>query len=92
MPEVEVPEGSGCLCPADAGCDCLGLVLEVEGVGEECGVLEEVEVLEPVSGGEAGAGGSAGGATGGAVFAVGGAVPLIVGCKGCSFGTEVQLY
>ncbi len=37
--------------------------------GEECGVLEGVEVLEPVSGGDARACGGAGGATGGAVFA-----------------------
>ena len=92
MPEIDAPEGSGCLCPVDAGCVCLCLVPEVEGVGEECGVLEGVEVLEPVSGGDAGAGGSAGGATGGAVFAAGGVVPVTVGSKGCSLGTEVQLY
>jgi len=69
-----------------------GLVPEVEGVGKECGVLEVVEALEPVSGGDAGAGGSAGGATGRALFVAGGAVPVIAGSKGCSFGTEIQLY
>ncbi len=64
----------------------------MEGVGEECGVLEEVEVLELVSGGDAGAGGGAGGATRGAVFAAGCVVPVTVGPNGCSFEIEIQLY
>ncbi len=92
MPEVDAPEGSGCWGVVDAGVVCLGLFPKVEGVGEECGVLEVVKVLEPVSGGDAGASGSCGGATGGAVFAAGAAVVVIVGSKGWSFGTEVQLY
>jgi len=54
----------------------------VEGVGEECGVLEVVKALEPVSGGDAGAGGSAGGATGGAVFVGAGAALIVDGPKG----------
>jgi hypothetical protein len=89
VPEIDAPEGSGCLCPVDAGCVCLCLVPEVEGVGEECGVLEGVEVLESVSGGDAGAGG---GATGGAVFAAGGVLPVTLAYNGCSLGIEVQLY
>jgi hypothetical protein len=61
----------------------------VEGVGEECGVLDEVEVLELVSGVDAGAGGGAGGATGGAVFEASFVVPVTVGPNGCSLGIEV---
>ncbi len=67
VPEFEAPEGSGCWCLVGCSFDCLGLVPEVEGVGDECGELEVVEVLEPVSGGDAGAGGGVGGATGGTV-------------------------
>ena len=51
-----------------AGWVCLGLFPEVDRVGEECGELEEVELLDSVCGGDAGAGGGAGGATGGAGF------------------------
>jgi hypothetical protein len=90
--EVDAPEGSGCWCPVDAVVVCLGLVPKVERVGEECGVLDGVEVLEPVSVGDAGACGSARGATGGAVFAAGSVLPVTIGSKGCSLGTEVQLY
>ncbi len=60
----------------------------MEGVGEECSVLEKVDTFEPVSGGDAGAGGGAGGA----VFAAGCVMPVTVGPNGCSFGIEVQLY
>ncbi len=76
---------------------CLGLVPEVDRVGEECGELEEVELLESVCGGDAGAGsgagagGGAGGATGGAGFVAGG-VPANICPNGCSFGIEVQLF
>jgi len=75
-----------------AGWVCLGLVPEVDRVGKECGELEEVELLESVCGGDAGAGGGAGGATGGAGFVAGGVVPANLGPNGCSFGIEVQLY
>ena len=75
-----------------AGWVCLGLVPEVDRVGEECGELEEVELLESVCGGDAGAGGGAGGATGGAGFVAGGVVPANICPNGCSFGIEVQLY
>ncbi len=65
VPEVDAPEGS-CLVTVALGAEgCLGLVPEVEGVGEECGLLAEVELVELVSvavaGDDAGAGGAAGG-------------------------------
>ena len=75
-----------------AGWVCLGRVPEVDRVGEECGELEEVELLESVCGGDAGAGSGAGGATGGAGFVAGGVVPANLCPNGCSFRTEVQLY
>jgi hypothetical protein len=57
----------------------------VDGVGDECGELEEVELLESVSGGGAGAGIGAGGAAGGgAGFVVEGVAPVSVGPNGCS--------
>jgi len=68
VPEVDAPEGSGCLRLIGAGWVCIGLFPEVDRVGEECGELEEVELLDSVCGGDAGAGGGAGGATGGAGF------------------------
>jgi len=43
VPEVEAPDGSGCVGLVGADGACLGLVPEVEGVGEERGVFEEVE-------------------------------------------------
>ncbi len=82
MPEVEAPEWLGCCCPEGCGFNCLGLVPKVEGVGEECGVLEVVKALEPVLGGDARAGGGAGGATGGAVFVGVGAAIVVDGPKG----------
>jgi len=92
VPYVEAPEGSGCCCLAGCSCNCFGLVPKVEGVGDECGVLVAGEVLESELGGEAGAGGGAGGATGGAVLAGVGAVLVVEGPRGWSFGMEVQLY
>jgi len=64
----------------------------VEGVGGEWGKLEEVELLESVFGGDAGAGAGTGGATGGAGFVAGGVVPASIGPHGCSLCIEVQLY
>jgi hypothetical protein len=78
LPEVDAPEGSGCLGLIVFTWICPGLVPEVDGVGEKCGVLEEVESLELLSGMDAGAGGGAGGATGGAGFVAGGLVPAPV--------------
>ncbi len=89
---MEAPEGSGCGCWAGDGCGCFGLVPEVEGVGDECGVLVAGDVLEPELGGEAGGSGGAGGATGGAVLAGMGAALVDDGPRGWSFRTEVQLY
>jgi len=79
---VEAPEGSGCGCWASGGCGFFGLVTEVEGVGEECGVLVAGDVLEPVLGGEAGGSGGAGGATRGAVLAGMGAALVVDGPSG----------
>ena len=88
MPEVDAPDGSGCLGLLGAGVFCLGLVPNVEGVG----ILEVVYVLGLVSEGVAGASGGCGGATGGATFAAGAVVVVVVGSKGWSFGTDIQLY
>ena len=60
----------------------MGLVPEVEGVGEECGMLVAGEVLKPELGGEAGGSGGAGGATGGAVLAGMGATLDVDGPRG----------
>ena len=87
VPEVEAPEGSGFTVGAFVAEDCLGRVPDVDGVGEECGLLVVVELVEPelvvdvevVEGVE--------GAAGGAVLA-----NVFVGPKGCSLGTVVQLY
>ncbi len=88
MPEVDAPDGSGCLGLLGAGVFFLGLVPDVEGVGNEFGILELVYVLESVSGGVAGASGGCGGAAGGVALAAGAAVVVI----GWSLGTDVQLY
>jgi len=66
VPEVEAPEGSGLATVALGAEGGLGFVPEVEGVGDECGLLAEVELVELVpvvvfvDG--AGAGGAAGAA------------------------------
>jgi len=68
VPEVEAPEGSG-LVPVALGAEgCLGFAPEVEGVGDECGLLAEVELVELVSVVVAGDGAGAGGAAGGAAL------------------------
>ena len=60
----------------------MGLVPEVEGVGEECGVLVAGDVLELELGREAGGSGGAGGATGGAGLAGVGGVFVVDGPSG----------
>ncbi len=64
----------------------MGLAPDVDGVGEECGELDEDELLELWSAGGSGAGGSPGGggcATGtGGAGAVGAGGTLIVGPSG----------
>ncbi len=87
VPEVEAPEGSGFTVGAFRAEDCLGRVPDVDGVGDECGLLIVVELVEPELAGVAGVGEGAEGAAGGAVL-----VNVFVGPKGCSLGTVVQLY
>ncbi len=65
VPEVDAPDGSGLATVALVAEGCLGFVPEVEGVGEECGLLAEVELVELVSVAVAGDGAGAGGAAGG---------------------------
>jgi hypothetical protein len=65
VPEVEAPDGSGLFEFVVAGWLCYGWVPEVDGVGDECGELEDIEPLELVPRGEAGAGGWIAGAAGG---------------------------
>ena len=90
MPQVEAPEGSGCECwVLESGVD-FGLVPEVDGVGDECGLLVAGELLESGLGGETGGCAGAGGAAGGAALA--GMVGTLVGSRGCNLGTVVQLY
>ncbi len=48
VPEVEAPEGSGLATVVFGTEVCLGLVPEVDGVGDECGLLAEVELVELV--------------------------------------------
>ena len=66
VPEVDAPEGSGLATVALGSEGGLGFVPEVEGVGDECGLLAEVELVElgpvVVTGDGAGAGGAARGA------------------------------
>ena len=87
MPEVDAPEGSGFDCWVLASGVDFFLVPEVDGVGEECGLLVAGEPLESKLGGEAGGCSGAGGAAGGAVLA-----GMLVGSRGCNLGTVVQLY
>ncbi len=60
---------------------------DVDGVGDECGLLVVVELVKPELAGVAGVGEGAEGAAGVAVL-----VNVFVGPKGCSLGTVVQLY
>jgi hypothetical protein len=90
VPEVEAPEGSGCGCWTFGGGVCFGLVPEVDGVGDERGLLVAGEALVSELGGEAGGSGGAGGAAGGAVLA--GVIGTLVGSRGCNLGTVVHLY
>ena len=87
VPEVEAPEGSGFTVGVFGAEDCLGRVPDVDGVGDECGLLVVVELVEPELAGVAGVGEGTEGAAGGAVL-----VNVFVGPKGCSLGTVVQLY
>jgi hypothetical protein len=94
VPEVEAPDGSGVVVFAVASWLCFGRVPEVEGVGDECGELEDDEPLELASGDVSGAGGGAGGAAGagGTVAAAGVGGAPNVGPNGWSLGIDVQLY
>ncbi len=90
VPEVEAPEGSGCDCwVLKSGVD-FGLVPEVDGVGNESGLLLAGELLEYGLGGEAGGCAGAAGAAGGAALAE--IVGALAGSRGCNLGTVVQLY
>ena len=83
VPEVEAPEGSGFTVGAFGAAVGLGRVPEVDGVGDECGLLAVVELVEPELAGVVGVGTGSGGLALTSVF---------VGPKGCNLGTVVQLY
>ena len=85
VPEVEAPDGSGFAVDAFGAVGGLGRVPEVDGVGEECGLLSVVGLFEFVL---------VDGVVAGAEGVVGGLVltSVLVGPKGCSLGTVVQLY
>jgi len=68
VPEVEAPEGSGLATVALGAEGGLGFVPEVEGVGDECGLLVLVELVEFVPDVVAGDGAGAGVAAGGAAL------------------------
>jgi hypothetical protein len=68
VPEVEAPEGSGFTVLAFGTEGGLGRVPDVEGVGDERGLLAEVELVELVLVVVAGVGAGAGGAAGGAAL------------------------
>ncbi len=87
VPEVEAPEGSGFTVVAFGAEVCLGRVPDVDGVGDECGLLAVVELVEPELAGVVEVGAVAGGAAGGLAL-----TSVVVGPKGCSLGTVVQLY
>ena len=84
---MEAPEGSGFAVGAFKTEVCLGRVPDVDGVGDECELLAVVELVDPELAEVAGVGAGAGGATGGATL-----TGVLVGPKGCSLGTVVQLY
>ncbi len=83
VPEVDAPEGSGFTVGAFGVAVCLGRVPEVDGVGDECGLLAVVELDEPELAGVVEVGAGAGGLI---------LTSVLVGPKGCSLGTVVQLY
>ncbi len=83
VPEVEAPEGSGFEVGALGAEVCPGRVPDVDGVGDECGLLAVVELVDPELAGVVGVGAGAGGLALTSVF---------VGPKGCNLGTVVQLY
>ena len=70
VPEVEAPEGSGLATVALGAEGGLGFVPEVEGVGDECGLFAEVELVELVPVVVAGDGAGAVGAAGGAALII----------------------
>ena len=70
VPEVEAPEGSGLVLVALGAEGGLDFVPEVEGVGDEWGLLAEVELVELVPVVVAGDGVGAGGAAGGAALII----------------------
>ncbi len=85
VPEVEAPEGSGFTVGVFGAAVGLGRVPKVDGVGDECGLLAVVELVEPELAGGVGVG--AGEVAGGLAL-----TSVFVGPKGCNFGTVVQLY
>ncbi len=85
VPDVEAPEGSGFTVGAFGAALGLGRVPEVDGVGDECGLLAVVELVELELVGEVGAG--AGGVAGELAL-----TSVLVAPKGCNLGTVVQLY
>ncbi len=85
VPEVEAPDLSGFTVGVFEAAVCLGRVPEVDGVGDECGLLTVVELFELELFG--GVGADAGGTAGGLVL-----TSVLVGPKGCNLGTVVQLY
>ncbi len=87
VPEVEAPDGSGLATDVFGTEVCLGLVPEVDGVGDECGLLAEVELVELVLVVVVGVGAGAGVVAGGAAL-----TNVCVGSNGWSLGTVVQLY
>ncbi len=87
VPEVEAPEGSGFTVGAFGAEVCLGRVPDVDGVGDECGLLAVVELFEPELAVVVGVGAGAGEAAGGLAL-----TSVFVGPKGCNLGTVVQLY
>ena len=85
VPEVEAPEGSGFTVGVFGAEFCLGRVPDVDGVGDECGLLAVVGLVEHELAGGVGAG--AGEVAGGLAL-----TSVFVGPKGCNLGTVVQLY